>query len=121
MTDAPPTVTVAPVPALPPTGLRQKLLDYVKQPGTQSGYGLILAGIAVASFHPFGPADSYGLAVALIGGGLPKILPDSSTDLIKTRDLSNALAHAALTRAPADIAKAAEQAALDVATVEARR
>lgn len=107
------TVTIAPVPALPAASLGQRLRDWSKQPNTQRGMGLVLGGVVLAALHPFANAEALG--ATLIATGLPLLISDNTTDAIKTRDVANAIAHAAAVRTPAAIEAAAEKAAQEVA------
>lgn len=108
------TVVVAPVPTLPPASLRQRLLDYAKQPGTQQGWSLLCGGIALCWLHPFPAAE--GIGAVIITAALPKMLPDNSTDALKQRDMANAIAHAAVERTPEAIGDAAALAVADLAS-----
>ena len=112
MTESLPTVTVATVPVLPPVPLRQRLMDWSKQPSTLQGLSLLMASGVLAWMRPFPGAE--GIAATLLAGSLPKLWPDNTTDALKTRDLANAIAHAAVTRRPADLERAAEQVAADI-------
>lgn len=105
MTEAASSVITAPVPVLPRPGLRRRLLDWSKQPSTLQGLSLLAAGGTVAALHPFPSAE--GIGATLLAASLPKLWPDNTTDAIRTRDLSNAIAHAAATRRPADLEQAA--------------
>lgn len=113
MTDSPPTITIAPVPALPRISLRQRLWDYSKQPSTQQGLSMLIGGLVLASLHPFQGSEALG--ATLMAASTPRLWPDNTTDAIKTRDLANAIAHAAVTRRPADLQNAAAVMAEDVA------
>lgn len=120
MTDSPPTVTIAPVPALPRISFKQHVLDWMKQPSTQRGLSLLIGGGTLAYLHPFPSAE--GIGATLLAASLPNLWPDNTTDAIKTRDLANAIAHAAVTRRPADLQNAAAVMAEDVAqAVESHR
>ena len=97
--------------ALPPAGPTRwrKLLDWSRQPGTQQGLSLLVAGATLAGLHPFPSAE--GIAATLLAASLPKLWPDNTTDAIRARCLSNAVAHAIATRRPADLEQAASTAA----------
>lgn len=97
--------------ALPPARASRwrKLLDWSRQPGTQQGLSLLVAGAVLAGLHPFPSAE--GIAATLLAASLPKLWPDNTTDAIRARCLSNALAHAIATRRPADLEQAASTAA----------
>lgn len=105
----PVVATIAPAPALPRIRLLQRMLDWSKQPGTQQGLSLLVGGCVLAWLHPFPSAE--GIGATLLAASLPRLWPDNTTDAIRTRDLSNAIAHAAATRRPADLAYAAETVA----------
>ncbi len=96
-------------PILPPPSRWRRLLDWSRQPGTQQGLSLLVAGLMLAWLHPFPAAE--GIAATLIAASLPKLWPDNTTDAIRARCLSNALAHALATRRPADLEQAASTAA----------
>ena len=116
MTDTPPTVTVAPVPALPHPNARRRVMDWLKQPSTQRGLSLLLGGGVLAYLHPFPSAE--GIGATLLAASLPQLWPDNTTDAIKTHDLANAIAHAAVTRQAMDLAPiAADVAAIAEAEV----
>lgn len=97
------------VPTLPRGSLIQIILDWSKQPSTQQGLSLLAGGCTLAWLHPFPSAESIG--ATLLAASLPRLWPDNTTDAIKTRDLSNAIAHAAVTRRTTDVADAAEAVA----------
>ncbi|MGI4850769.1 MAG: hypothetical protein ACRYGR_02365 [Janthinobacterium lividum] len=101
--------------ALAPKSLRQRCHDWLKQTSTQTGLSLLLGGIGLAATHPFAKAQD--IAVAMILAGLPKLLPDNTTDAIRNQDMANAIAHAAVTRRPADLEHAADTVAADLAAV----
>lgn len=101
--------SIVAVPVLPRPHLRQRVLDWTKQPSTLQGGSLFASACTLAILHPFPSAE--GIAATLMAASLPKLWPDNTTDAIRTRDLSNAIAHAAATRRPADL----EQAAVTVA------
>lgn len=104
MSPAPATpALVPPALALPP--LRQRVMDWSKQPSTQQGLSLLLAGLTLSVLHPFPSAE--GIGATLLAACLPRLWPDNTTDAIRTRDLANAIAHAAATRRPADLEQAA--------------
>ncbi|MCQ8277856.1 hypothetical protein NFI95_05285 [Acetobacteraceae bacterium KSS8] len=84
------------------------LLDWSKQPSTQQGLSLLIGGVVLAFAHPFAAAE--GIAATLIAASLPKLWPDNTTDAIRVGVLSNAIAHAAVTRKSTDIAAVAEDA-----------
>ena len=102
-----PAALPAPV-LLTPPGWRQ-VLDWSRQPGTQQGLSLLIAGLVLAWLHPFPAAE--GIAATLLAASLPKLWPDNTTDAIRARCLSNALAHAVATRRPVDLEQAASTAA----------
>ncbi len=85
------------------------LLEWSRQPGTQQGLSLLVAGAVLAGLHPFPSAE--GIAATLLAASLPKLWPDNTTDAIRARCLSNALAHAIATRRPADLEQVASTAA----------
>ncbi len=101
--------TILPLPILPPPSRWRQLLDWSKQPGTQQGLSLLISGVVLAGLHPFPAAE--GIAATLLAASLPKLWPDNTTDAIRARCLSNALAHAIATRRPADLEQAASTAA----------
>lgn len=111
MTDTPPTITVAPVPALPRISFRQRAWDWSKQSTTQQGLSLLAGGCTLAWLHPFVSAE--GIGATLIAASIPRLWPDNSTDAIKQRDIANAIAHLAATRQVA----ALEPIAADVAAI----
>ncbi len=86
-----------------------KLLEWSKQPGTQQGLSLLVAGAMLAGMHPFPSAE--GIAATLLAASLPKLWPDNTTDAIRAHCLSNALAHAIVTKRPADLEQAVSTAA----------
>ena len=86
-----------------------KLLEWSRQPGTQQGLSLLVAGAVLAGMHPFPSAE--GVAATLLAASLPKLWPDNTTDAIRARCLSNALAHAIVTRRPADLEQVVSTAA----------
>ncbi len=88
--------------------LSRHLLDWSKQPSTQQGLSLFIGGVVLALVHPFAAAE--GIAATLIAASLPKLWPDNTTDAIRVGSLSNAIAHAAVTRKSTDLANAAEEA-----------
>ena len=96
-------------PVLPPPPRWRQVLDWSRQPGTQQGLSLLIAGLMLAWLHPFPAAE--GIAATLFAASLPKLWPDNTTDAIRARCLSNALAHALATRRPADLEQAASTAA----------
>ncbi len=107
-----PAVAPVPPPFLPPSPARSRrrmLLDWSRQPGTQQGLSLLVAGLMLAWLHPFPAAE--GIAATLLAASLPKLWPDNTTDAIRARCLSNALAHALATGRPADLEQAASTAA----------
>ncbi len=106
---APAAATVLPLPTLPSPSRWRQLLDWSKQPGTQQGLSLLISGAVLAGLHPFPAAE--GIAATLLAASLPKLWPDNTTDAIRARCLSNALAHAIATRRPADLEQAASTAA----------
>ncbi len=117
MTDGP--AAMLPLPVLPRSGMFQTVLDWSKQSSTQQGLSLLVGGCVLAWMHPFPSAE--GIGATLLAASLPRLWPDNTTDAIKTQDLSNAIAHAAATRQPADVAQAAETvAALLVPTTAIR-
>ena len=97
--------------ALPPAAPSRwrHLLDWSRQPGTQQGLSLLVAGVVLAGLHPFPAAE--GIGATLLAASLPKLWPDNTTDAIRASCLSNALAHAIATRRPADLEQAASTAA----------
>ena len=108
-TTAPAPATVVPSPSLSSPSRWRQLLDWSRQPGTQQGLSLLIAGAVLAWLHPFPSAE--GVAATLLAASLPKLWPDNTTDAIRARCLSNALAHAIATRRPADLEQAASTAA----------
>ncbi len=112
---AAPGATAAMPPAAPPAASPVgpsrwlKLLEWSRQPGTQQGLSLLVAGAVLAGMHPFPSAE--GIAATLLAASLPKLWPDNTTDAIRARCLSNALAHAIVTRRPADLEQAVSTAA----------
>ena len=103
------TVTGTAMPTLPRRSVPQRIFDWSKQPGTQQGLSLLIGGVALALLHPFPAAE--GIGATLLAASLPRLWPDNTTDAIRTRQLANAIAHAATTRRPADVAQAADAAA----------
>ncbi len=106
---APAAATILPLPTLPSPSRWRQLLDWSRQPGTQQGLSLLVAGLVLAGLHPFPSAE--GIAATLLAASLPKLWPDNTTDAIRARCLSNAIAHAIVTRRPADLEQAASTAA----------
>ena len=104
-----PVLTPVLPPVLPPPSRWRRLLDWSRQPGTQQGLSLLIAGLMLAWLHPFSAAE--GIAATLLAASLPKLWPDNTTDAIRARCLSNTLAHALATRRPADLEQAASTAA----------
>ncbi len=99
----------APLPELPERTPARRIFDWSKQPGTQQGLSLLAGGAMLAWLHPFPAAE--GIGATLLAAGLPRLWPDNTTDAIRTRQLANVIAHAAATRRPADLARAADAAA----------
>jgi hypothetical protein len=93
------------VPELAARSFALQLLDWSRQPGTQQGFSLLIAGCVLAWLHPFPSAE--GIGATLLAASLPKLWPDNTTDAIRTRSLSNAIAHAVATRRPVDLEQAA--------------
>ena len=96
-------------PVVPGPGPCRRLLDWSRQSTTQQGLSLLVGGGVLAWLHPFPAAE--GIGATLLAAGLPRLWPDNTTDAIRTRQLANVIAHAAVTRRPADLAQAADAAA----------
>lgn len=111
-----PVVPAPAAPVLAARGIRLRaVLDWSKQPGTQAGLSLLAGGCMLAWLHPFPSAE--GIGATLLAASLPRLWPDNTTDAIKVLDVSNAIAHAAATRRPGDLERAASVAVEDFITV----